>query len=196
MTQIVEFLFDFGSPTTYLAHKRILEITPRTGIQFDYVPVLLGGIFKASGNASPAMVPAKGRYMNADMARFAARHGVSLATNPFFPVNTIHMMRGAEGLRGTPRYAAYIDAMFDAMWCTPVNMGDMAVLAITLEAAGFDSAEFAAMIADEAVKERLKANTEAAVARGVFGAPTFYVGDAMFFGQDRLDWIEEAALAS
>ncbi|MGL4543915.1 MAG: 2-hydroxychromene-2-carboxylate isomerase [Polymorphobacter sp.] len=195
MTRTVEFLFDFGSPTTYLAHKRIPAVTARSGIVFDYVPILLGGVFKATGNASPVTVLAKGRYMNADMGRFAAKFGVPLAMNPFFPINTISLMRGATGYRGTPRYAAYIDAVFDAMWQTPVNMGDPEIVAGVLAKAGFDAAEFAALIGDAAVKDALKSNTEAAVARGVFGAPTFFVGDAMFFGQDRLDWVEEAALA-
>jgi len=194
MTRTVEFLFDFGSPTTYLAHKRIPAITARSGIKFDYVPILLGGVFKATGNASPVTVPAKGRYMNADMGRFAAKYGVQLAMNPFFPINTISLMRGAAGFRGKPRYAGYIDTIFDAMWQNPVNMGDPEIVAAKLSAAGFDPAEFAALIADEAVKDALKSNTEVAVGKGVFGAPTFFVGDAMFFGQDRLDWVEDAAL--
>ena len=196
MTRTVEFLFDFGSPTTYLAHKRIPAIAARSGIAFDYVPVLLGGIFKATGNASPVMVPAKGRYMNQDMGRYAARYGVPLAMNPFFPINTISLMRGAAGYLGTPQFSAYVDAVFDAMWKQPVNMGDPAIVAEVLTAAGLDPADWAARIEDPAVKERLKANTEAAIERGAFGAPTFYVGDAMFFGQDRLDWVEETALAA
>jgi 2-hydroxychromene-2-carboxylate isomerase len=195
MPKTVRFLFDFGSPTTYLAHKRIPAIVARSGIVFDYVPILLGGVFKATGNASPVTVPAKGRYMNADMARYAAKYGVSLAMNPFFPINTITLMRGAAAFRGDPRYGAYIDAVFDAMWKTPVNMGDPAVLASVLAAAGFDTGEFLALVDDQSVKDALKTNTEDAVARGVFGAPTFFVGDAMYFGQDRLDWVEEAALA-
>lgn len=195
MPKLVRFLFDFGSPTTYLAHKRIPAIVARSGIAFDYVPILLGGVFKATGNASPAMVPSKGRYMNADMARYAAKYGVPLAMNPFFPINTITLMRGAAGLRGDRRYGAYIDAVFDAMWNMPVNMGDPEVAAGVLATAGFDRGAFMALVDDQSVKDALKAETEDAVARGVFGAPTFFVGDAMFFGQDRLDWVEEAALA-
>ena len=153
MTRTIEFLFDFGSPTTYLAHKRLPAIVARTGAAVDYVPVLLGGIFKATGNASPAMVPAKGRYMNADMARFANREGIVLTPNPFFPINTIALMRGAAAYCGTADYARYIDTVFDAMWRTPVNMGDPAVVAGVLAAAGFDPAEFAARIDDPAVKD-------------------------------------------
>lgn len=195
MPRTVQFMFDFGSPTTYLAHKRIPAIVTRSGIDFDYVPILLGGVFKATGNASPIMVPAKGRYMNADMARFAEKFGVPMAMNPFFPINTITLMRGAAGLRGDPRYGTYIDAVFDAMWKTPVNMGDPAVFTGVLAAAGFDAAEVMARADDHAVKDALKANTEDAVARGVFGAPSFFVGDDLYFGQDRLDWVEAAALA-
>lgn len=194
MTTTIEFLFDFGSPTTYLAHKRLREVISR-GAHVDYVPVLLGGIFKATGNASPAMVPAKGRYMNADMARFAGRHGIVLASNPFFPINTIVLMRIAAGLKDRPGFMPYVDAVFDAMWQAPRNMGDPEILAATLTAAGLDAPALIALADDPAAKDRLKAGTEAAVARGVFGAPTFFVGDQMFFGQDRLDWVEAAASA-
>ena len=128
----IEFLFDFGSPTTYLAHQRLPAVVARTGATVDYVPVLLGGLFKATGNASPAMVPAKGRYMNADMARFAGREGIVLNPNPFFPINTLSLMRIAAGLKDDPRFMAYVDAVFDAMWAAPVNMGDPVVAAATL----------------------------------------------------------------
>lgn len=190
----IEFLFDVGSPTTYLAHKRLAGVIER-GATVDYVPVLLGGIFKATGNSSPAMVPAKGRYMNEDMARFADRHGIVLNFNPYFPINTITMMRIATGLQGQPGLMPYVDAVFDAMWASPRNLGDPVVLADALAAAGLDATALLTLADDPAVKDRLKAATEAAVARGVFGAPTFFVGDAMFFGQDRLDWVEDAALA-
>lgn len=196
MTHKIEFLFDFGSPTTYLAHKRIPALVARSGLDVEYVPVLLGGIFKATGNASPVMVPAKGRYMNQDMGRYAAKFGVPLAMNPFFPINTISLMRGAAGYLGTPQFSAYVDAVFDAMWKEPVNMGDPAIVAGVLSKAGLDPADWAARIEDPAVKDRLKASTETAIERGAFGAPTFYVNGQMFFGQDRLDWVEETALAA
>ena len=192
---VIEFLFDFGSPTTYLAHKQLGPLAARTGATIEYVPVLLGGIFKATGNASPAMVPAKGRYMNADMARFAAKHGLVLAPNPFFPINTITLMRIATGLLGDARFANYVDTVFDAMWAQPVNMGDADVLAGVLGAVGFDAGELLALANDDGFKARLKSATEDAVARGVFGAPTFFVNGEMFFGQDRLDWVEAAVSA-
>ena len=192
----IEFLFDVGSPTTYLAHKRIPDLIDRTGVEVVYVPVLLGGIFKATGNASPVMVPAKGAYMGADMARFAKKFGVSLNMNPYFPINTITMMRMAAGLVGEDRFPALVDALFDAMWKGRKNMGDPEVLASVLTGAGFDPAELLALAESPEAKDRLKTNTETAVARGAFGAPTFCVGDEMFFGQDRLDFVEAAASAA
>ncbi|TRW17443.1 2-hydroxychromene-2-carboxylate isomerase [Glacieibacterium frigidum] len=189
---VIEFLFDFGSPTTYLAHKRLPAIIARTGATVDYVPVLLGGVFKATGNASPVSVPAKGAYMNADMGRFAAREGIVLNFNPHFPINTLQLMRIAAGLKDDARFEAYVDATFDAMWAQPVNMGDPAAAAAAFAAAGLDPAELGAIAEAQASKDRLKAATEAAVARGVFGAPTFFVDGAMYFGQDRLDWVEAA----
>lgn len=189
---VIEFLFDFGSPTTYLAHKRLPAILGRTGATVAYVPILLGGIFKATGNASPVGVPAKGAYMNADMARFAAREAIVLNFNPHFPINTLPLMRIAAGLQDDPRFMTYVDATFDAMWAAPVNMGDPAVAAANFAAAGLDPAELWALAEAQSSKDRLKAATEDAVARGVFGAPTFFVAGAMYFGQDRLDWVEAA----
>ncbi len=191
----IEFLFDVGSPTTYLAHRRIPDLIARTGAEVVYVPVLLGGIFKATGNASPVTVPAKGVYMGADMARFAKKFGVSLNMNPYFPINTITMMRMAAGLVGEDPFPMLVDTLFDAMWKGRKNMGDPEVLASVLAGAGFDPAALLAIAESAEAKDRLKTNTETAVARGAFGAPTFFVGDEMFFGQDRLDFVEEAALA-
>jgi 2-hydroxychromene-2-carboxylate isomerase len=190
----IEFLFDFGSPTTYLAHTQLPRIARETGARIDYVPMLLGGVFKATGNQSPVMVPAKGRWMGGDLARFARRYGVPFTFNPHFPINTLTLMRGAVGLqmRQPDHFMAYVDAVFRAMWVEPVNMGEPAVVASTLQAAGFDAGEFMALVGDPEVKAKLIANTEAAVARGVFGAPTCFVAEQMFFGQDRLDFVREA----
>jgi 2-hydroxychromene-2-carboxylate isomerase len=193
----IEFLFDFGSPTTYLAHTQLPRIARETGARLAYVPMLLGGVFKATGNQSPVMVPAKGRWMGGDLARFARRYGVPFTFNPHFPINTLTLMRGAVGLqlRQPDRFMPYVDAMFRAMWVEPVNLGDPAALASTLQGAGFDPNEMLALVGDADVKAKLIANTEAAVARGVFGAPTCFVGDEMFFGQDRLDFVREAVMA-
>ena len=191
----VQFLFDFGSPASYLAYKRLPDLVARTGAWVDYVPMLLGGVFKATGNASPATIPAKGRWTGIDFRRWAARHGTEFNFNPHFPINTMHLMRGATGLIEDTRFMGYCDAVFDAMWREPKNLGDPAELAPVLRRAGLEADDFRALIEREDVKERLKAATETAVARGVFGAPTFFVGEEMFFGQDRMDFVEEALQA-
>jgi 2-hydroxychromene-2-carboxylate isomerase len=198
MPKTIEFFFDFGSPTTYLAHTQMPRLAADTGARIDYVPMLLGGVFKATGNQSPVMVPAKGRWMGEDLPRFARRYGVPYQFNPHFPINTLTVMRGAVGLqmRDADRFMPYVNAMFRAMWVEAVNLGDPAVLAKTLAAAGFDAEAFPALVGDAEVKAKLIANTEAAVARGVFGAPTCFVGGEMFFGQDRLDFVREAASAT
>jgi 2-hydroxychromene-2-carboxylate isomerase len=197
MPSTIEFWFDFGSPTTYLAHTQMPQVAADTGAEVRYMPMLLGGVFKATGNQSPLMVPAKGRWMGGDLQRFARRYRVPFQFNPHFPINTLTLMRGAVGLqmRQPERFMTYVDAMFNAMWVEPVNLGDAAVLAATLRTAGFDADAFQALVTDAEVKARLIANTESAVARGAFGAPTFFVGDEMFFGQDRLDFVREAAAA-
>jgi len=195
MTKTVEFLFDVGSPTTYLAHKRMPGLIERTGAEVIYVPVLLGGIFKATGNASPVTVPAKGVWMGADMARFAKKFGVSLNMNPNLPVKPVVAMRKLARLVGEDPFPAVVDTLFDAMWKGRKNMGDPAVLAETLTKAGFDAEALIALAETPTAKEALKTNTESAVARGVFGAPTFFIDDEMYFGQDRLDWVEEAVAA-
>lgn len=190
----VEFMFDFGSPASYLAYKRLPDLLARTGAKADYVPMLLGGIFKATGNASPAAVPAKGQWMNADLARWAKRYGTEFNRNPYFPINTLHLMRGATGLIDDTRFMTYCDVVFDAMWREPKNLGDPAELAPVLRRAGIEAEDFRALVERDDVKERLKTTTEACVARGVFGAPTFFVGEAIFFGQDRMDFVEEALI--
>lgn len=194
MSKQLEFFFDFGSPTAYLAYTQLPKLAADCGAQIVWRPMLLGGVFKATGNASPVTVPAKGRWMNADMARWARRYGVTLAMNPHFPINTLTLMRGAVGLqmRQPDDFQRYVDSVYRAMWETPRNLGDAAVLAATLQGAGFDAVAFGALVNDPEVKAKLVANTEEAVARGVFGAPTVFVGEQMFFGQDRLDFVREA----
>ena len=193
----IEYFFDVGSPTAYLAWTQLPKLAAETGARIAWRPMLLGGVFKATGNTSPVTVPAKGRWMNDDIARWARRYGVPFAFNPHFPINTLTLMRGATGLqmRRAGDFLRYLDVVERAMWEAPKNLGDPAVLAATLAAAGFDADEFIALVGDPEVKAKLIATTEEAVARGVFGAPTFFVGDAMFFGQDRLDFVREALLA-
>ncbi len=193
----VEFFFDFGSPTTYLAHTQLPRLARESGARLVYRPMLLGGVFKATGNASPVTVPAKGRWMGQDIARWAARYEVPFAFNPHFPVNTLTLMRGAIGLqmRQPDAFERYVDAVFDAMWVHPRNLGDAAEIAAVLQPLGLDADAFAALVGDAQVKAALVATTEEAVARGVFGAPTCFVGSQMHFGQDRLDFVRDALAA-
>lgn len=194
----LEFHFDFGSPTTYLAYTQVQRIAGETGATLVSHPMLLGGVFKATGNASPVTVPAKGRWMNDDIARWAKRWGVPFAMNPHFPINTLTLMRGACGMlmRRPDDFERYVQAVYQAMWVAPRNLNDPAEVAAVLTQAGFDAEAFAALVADPEVKADLLARTEASVARGVFGAPTFFVGKQMFFGQDRLDFVQDALVAT
>lgn len=194
----VEFFFDFGSPTTYLAWTQLPRLCAEAGADLVFRPMLLGGVFQATGNASPVTVPAKGRYMLEDMARYARRYGVPMRMNPHFPINTLMLMRGAVGfqLEKPDRFDAYVRAVFEAMWVEPRNLGDPEILAATLMQAGFDPREVLDMAGQQRVKDALKANTEEAVRRGAFGAPTLFVGGQMYFGQDRLDFVREALVAA
>lgn len=194
MSKQIEFFFDVGSPTSYLAYTQLPKIAAECGAEIVWRPMLLGGVFKATGNTSPVTVPAKGRWMTEDIARWARRYRVTFAFNPHFPINTLTLMRGAVGvqMRQSDAFLRYLDVIFHAMWETPCNLGDPGVLAATLQQSGFDAAAFTALVGDPEVKAKLIANTDEAVARGVFGAPTCFVGNQMFFGQDRLDFVREA----
>ena len=193
MAKTVEFYFDFGSPYSYLAYKALPGIAAAQGAKIVWRPMLLGGVFKATGNHSPVDIPAKNKWLQTDLQRWAARCGATFRHNPHFPINTLVLMRGAAGLqmRGTD-FLEYVETVFHAMWEQPRNLGDPAELAAVLRQAGFDADAFLALVNDAAVKEQLKKDTEEAVARGVFGAPTFFVGEEMFWGQDRLDFVADA----
>jgi 2-hydroxychromene-2-carboxylate isomerase len=189
-----EFWFDFGSPAAYLASTQIAGIESATGARAVWRPMLLGGVFQATGNHSPATIPAKGRYTFVDFDRFARRYGVPLRYNPHFPINTLLLMRGAVAmqLRDPGRFTAYCAAMFRAIWVDARDMNDPAVVGSALHQAGLDAQALLAWSQEPDVKAALKAATEEAVARGVFGAPTFFAGDQMFWGQDRIDFLKEA----
>ena len=162
-------------------------------LDVTYKPMLLGGIFKATGNNSPVAIPAKGHYMMAhDLPRFARRYGVELNPNPYFPINTLNLMRAAIAAQRLDCVQTFINAMYDAVWVQEKNMGDAEVVAAAMTEQALDTAALLSLSQDPAVKAELIANTEAAVARGIFGAPTFFMDDEMYFGQDRLDFIEEA----
>ncbi len=192
----VEFHFDFGSPNAYLAHLVIPEIEQHTGAKFEYVPVLLGGVFKMTNNRSPAqsMAGIKNRleYEALERERFVRRHNITqFKWTPFFPVNTLLIMRGAIAAQLDGVFQRYVDEMFSHMWAAPKKMDDPEVVRSALEESGFNAASLMARTQEPEVKDRLLQNTQASVARGTFGAPTFFVGDEIFFGKDRLRDVEE-----
>jgi 2-hydroxychromene-2-carboxylate isomerase len=192
----VEFHFDFGSPNAYLAHLVIPEIEQRTGAKFEYVPVLLGGVYKLTGNRSPAESLAgirnKPEYERLETARFLKRHGITrFRPNPFFPVNTLTIMRGAIAAERLGMFERYVGEVYRHMWSEPKKLDDPALLRAALVESGFDADRFAELVQDPEVKARLLANTERSVARGTFGSPTFFVDNEMFFGKDRLRDVEE-----
>lgn len=193
MTKTVEFYFDVGSPTAYLAHKRLQQLKQQYDCIIDYHPVLLGGLFKASGNSSPVMVPAKGRYMMVDdLPRFAKLYDVTLNNNPHFPINTLNLMRGAVALLDGEHFETYIDAVFNAIWVDSKNMANIETVSEVLSSAGLNPQAILTSTQSPDVKETLITNTGKAVERGLFGAPTMFMDGEMFFGQDRLQFVEAA----
>ncbi|MBK6413704.1 2-hydroxychromene-2-carboxylate isomerase [Sphingopyxis sp.] len=200
VSKSLELIFDFGSPNAYLCMKALPELLDRTGADLVITPCLLGGIFKATGNKAPmiqyADAPAKLAYENLEMRRFIEKHGLSkFRINPHFPVNTLTIMRGAIVADDEGVLDDYIDTVNRGMWEDGLKMDDPEVIVAFLSANGFDGPALLARTQDTKIKAKLVANTEAAVARGVFGIPTFFVGEAMFFGKDRLSQVEEALLA-
>lgn len=196
----VEFHFDFGSPNAYFAHRVIPEIEARTGVTFRYVPVLLGGVFKLTNNQAPMVqfkdVKNKKEYQRLEVARFIQKHGLTqFRMNPHFPVNTVQIMRGAIAAGKIGKLAPYVEAIFHHMWEDPKKMDDADVIRAALTHSGLDADGILARIGDQDVKDELLRNTEASVARGNFGSPTFFVGDEMFFGKDRLRDVEEEIIA-
>lgn len=194
-TPAVQFMFDFGSPNAYLCHKVIPAIEARTGTRFEYVPVLLGGLFKLANNRSPvesqADIPKKRAYEQLEMQRFIARHQLrQFRFNPFFPVNTLKIMRGAVAAQKLGCLESYVDAVYTAMWEQGRNMDEPSVIVDVLTAAGIDTGALLEASQQPAVKNGLLANTQSAFERGAFGSPTFFVGSEMFFGKDRLEQVE------
>jgi len=197
MTKSVEFHFDFGSPNAYLAHKVVPEIETRTGVKFTYVPVLLGGIFKATNNVSPVVanqgIRNKGEYQMLEIRRFVEKHGLSaFRFNEHFPVNTLQIMRGAIAAEMDGNLPRYVDVVMAAMWEQSKKMDDPHVIREVLDEADLDGERMLERIQDPDVKAKLVANTEDSVARGSFGIPTFYVDSEIYFGKDRLRDVEEA----
>lgn len=193
----VEFHFDYGSPNCYLSHRVIPDIEKRTGAKFEYIPILLGGVFKSTNNQSPIAafkdVKNKLSYQQIEMKRFLARYKLTkFKMNAHFPVNTLQIMRGTAGLVGKPKFMEYVEVLYCAMWEDSKKMDDPEVIAATLDKAGLDGNAFMAMTQDADAKALLLSNTESSVARGTFGAPTFFVDGEIYFGKDRLDDVERA----
>ncbi|WP_297841103.1 2-hydroxychromene-2-carboxylate isomerase [Pseudomonas sp.] len=194
MRMKVEFFFDVGSPASYLAWTQLPKICAAKGAELVFRPMLLGGIFQATGNVSPAAVPAKGRHSTIDLGRFARRYGVSLLMNPHFPINTLQLMRAVTGvqMRHPERFEPFLAELFNALWVEALNLNEPQLVGRTIIRAGFSVEEILALTNEPDVKAQLRSTTDDALERGVFGAPTLFVGDQMFFGQDRLDFVEEA----
>lgn len=197
MNKHVEFFFDFGSPYTYLAYHQLPKITARHHAAIVWRPILLGAVLKATGNHSPIEVPAKGRHAMLDLQRWAAHFGVPMTMNPHFPINTLALMRGAVAMqmRSDAEFQHYLAVLFRAMFEQPRNLGQAQELSAVLQENGIDPALFEHLINDPSVKAQLTQNTTQAVERGVFGAPTFFVGEHLFWGQDRLHFVEQALAA-
>jgi len=192
MKKHIEFYFDFGSPTAYLAFYRLRQLAEQYQGSIEYRPILLGGIFKASGNQSPVTVAAKGQYMMAqDLPRFAKRYAVPLKPNPFFPINTLPLMRAAFAAKELGCFEQYADTVFKAIWRDSQNMAELDVISEVLDKAGLPTQDLLTKTQDPKIKAALIEATEKAFARGLFGAPTMFVDDQMYFGQDRLDFVEE-----
>ena len=196
-----QFLFDFGSPNAFLSHEAIPAIERRTGVKFEYVPILLGGIFKATNNKSPAETLAgvknKREFQELETERFVKRFQVKPYTwNPFFPVNTLNLMRAAIAAQFEGVFEKYVDAAFHHMWVEPKKMDDPDVALKAFTASGLDAAKLLARAQEPGVKAKLVLNTQSAVERGAFGSPTFFVGKEIFFGKEQLREVEELVSGS
>ncbi|MBY0321735.1 MAG: 2-hydroxychromene-2-carboxylate isomerase [Reyranella sp.] len=196
----VEFLFDFGSPNAYLSHLVIPGIEKRQGVKFDYVPVLLGGVFKMTGNRSPgetyAGIKNKPDYHRLETERFVRQHGITrFKSNPFFPVNTLMTMRGAVAAKKLGIFERYVDEVYRHMWAEPKKLDDPAVLKAALIESNLPADKLFELAQTPEVKDGLLAETTRAVERGTFGSPTFFVDDDIYFGKDRLRDVEEAIAA-
>jgi 2-hydroxychromene-2-carboxylate isomerase len=192
MFRRLEFFYDYVSPFSFLADSQLAGLAERTGAEIVYRPFLLGGVMQATGNSPPISVPAKGAYMATDVQRWCSEYGVAVNPNPHFPVNTVTAMRGALVTLQEGGFAAYHEALFRSVWCDAVNVADREALSAVLEKAALDAAHILERCGAPETKDALKASTAEAVERGAFGAPTMFVGDEMFFGNDRLHFVEKA----
>ncbi len=189
----IEFYFDFGSPTAFIAHKQLQKLAAKYQANLVYEPMLLGAVHKATNNTPPGAVAAKGRYMVLqDLPRFVQRYGIEFNFNPNFPINTLKLMRGCYAAKELSCFEKYVDIIYDGMWIQKLHLGKDEVLLDTLNNAGLNAEKMLELVQTDSVKTALKENTDKAVSKGAFGAPTMYLGKEMYFGQDRLDFVEEA----
>ena len=190
----VEFYFDLGSPYSYLAYYRLRQMAEQQSFQIIYKPILLGGVFKETGNRSPIEIQSKGIYSMLDMQRWADYYGIPMQMNPHFPMNTLTLMRILTGVQlfHLEKFEQVLKLLFDAMFGTPKNLNEPAVLAEVLKPSGFSVDDVMSMVQSDVVKQKLITETELAIQRGIFGAPTFFVRDEMYWGQDRLHFVEQA----
>ena len=199
MAKTLEFLFDFGGPNSYLAHKVLPDLCARTGAEAVYTPILLGGLFKLTNNQAPliryAETPAKRNYEMLEFDRFVKAHNIPFRMNPHFPINSLHLMRGAVAAQHLGCFMPYVETIMTAMWEKEINVGDPDAVRSVLDNAGLDSAALLAKADDPDVKAELVANTDKAAERGAFGVPTFFVGTDMFWGKERMGQVEDALAA-
>lgn len=199
MSKMLEFLFDFGGPNSYLAHKVLPDLCARTGAEAVYTPILLGGLFKLTNNQAPliryAETPAKRNYEMLEFDRFVKAHNIPFRMNPHFPINSLHLMRGAVAAQHLGCFMPYVETIMTAMWENEINVGDPDAVRSVLDNAGLDSAALLAKADDPDVKAELVANTDKAAERGAFGVPTFFVGTEMFWGKERMGQVEDALAA-
>lgn len=196
MSNDVYFYYDYGSPTAYLAWTQLPELCERHQANLHYKPVLLGGIFKATGNSTPVLIAPKGKWLFKDIERYAVRYGVPYQMNPHFVINSMTMMRGAMWAQNTGVLESYNKAMYEATWVNGLNMSEPDVIASVMDEAGLDAAAMLQAVADDSIKKQLIEATGDAVEQGVFGAPTMIVNGELHFGQDRLDWVERQLAAN
>jgi 2-hydroxychromene-2-carboxylate isomerase len=186
----VDFYFDYGSPATYLAWTQIYKIINDASANLNMIPMLLGGVFKETGNSSPAFIPAKSKWMSKDLKKHAEIYGVNFNSNSFFPINTLNLMRGAIAAKKMNIFEKYSEAIFTGIWVKDLNLGDISILQDYLEKNGISTNELFSLAQSDEIKSSLIENTKQAVDKGVFGAPTFIVNNELIFGQDRLEFLK------
>lgn len=191
MNKVIDFYFDYGSPATYLAWTQIYKIVEEADANLNMIPMLLGGVFKETGNASPATVPAKSKWMGADLRMYAKNYNVEFNSNSFFPINTLNLMRGAIAAQKLDIFEKYSDTIFKGIWVKDLNLGDLEVLKDYLEKSGIPADEVFKLCQDQEIKNELITNTQEAVSKGIFGAPSFIIDGILFFGQDRLHFVKD-----